>query len=97
MMWWHDRWSSSGATMMGVAMLAFVLVAAGLTVWVVRGLADSGRHPRLAGSHRLTRPSAYYAAEQVLAGRFAAGDIDEAQFERARAALYRDHPTDPLP
>ncbi|MEO3936778.1 hypothetical protein V3N99_08465 [Dermatophilaceae bacterium Soc4.6] len=94
MMWGNDAWSATGTTTMGLVMLAFALVAVGLTVWVVRSLSDRTRHPRLAAGRWPSRPSAYEAAEQVLARRFAAGEIDEAQFDRARDALHHDRPAD---
>ncbi|MDQ2756334.1 MAG: hypothetical protein M3Y71_07185 [Actinomycetota bacterium] len=96
MMWGQDSWNASGSMMTGLAMIALAVVAVGLSVWVVRSRGGYGRHPRLAGGRWPTRPSAYAAAEQVLARRFAAGEIDEAQFDRARDALHRERPAGPV-
>ena len=52
-------------------------------------------HGRTSAPVYATPDTAYDAAEQLLARRFAAGEVDEAQFDLARAALRRDRPAGP--
>ena len=73
MMDW-DRGHHDGFGWGWVLMVIMLLVLVALTVLVVRHFADTRR-----GSRR--------AADDVLAERFARGEIDEEEFRRRRAAL----------
>lgn len=76
MMWWHGSWSWGAWLAMTLTMLVFW----GLVIWAVvavgRGLA-AGRSPR---------------AEEILAERFARGEIDEEEYQR-RTHLLHEHPS----
>jgi putative membrane protein len=76
MMWWHGTWSWAALLAMTVTMLAFW----GLVVWavmtVVRGLTPS--HSR--------------RAEEILAERFARGEIDEDEYRRRVDLLRASRP-----
>jgi len=96
MMWWgNNNGNTSGTMMMGVVMLVFLAVAVAVTVWVLRAVRGNSLQPRVTegtdGPHH-DKSTAYDDPEQVLARRFAAGEIDEAQFDRSRAVLRRDAP-----
>lgn len=74
MMWWPDGgWGWGGWLTMTITMLAFW----GLVAWVLVTLV---RQP---GSRRHTNRS----AEEILAERFARGEIDEEEYNRRRALL----------
>lgn len=95
MMWWgNDGWGASGTTtaMMVVMMLVGIAAAVVLTLWVVRRLGSGTDRPDVAGRPDRRPSTSYDAAESELARRFAAGEIDEAQFDRTRAVLHRDRP-----
>lgn len=71
MMWWSGDWSWGAWLAMSVTMFGFWALA----VWAVMSFARGGRgdHPR--------------NAEDVLAERFARGEIDEEEFRRRRDLL----------
>jgi putative membrane protein len=71
----------SGWGLMVVMMLVFWGLLVALIVWLLRSR-DSGPS---AGTRRPGTPS----AEDVLALRYARGEIDEEEFERRRSALER--------
>ena len=74
MMWWPDGgWGWGGWLMMTLTMLAFW----GLAAWVIVTFV---RQP---GS----RPGPDHNAEEILAERFARGEIDEEEFTKRKAAL----------
>ena len=79
MMWWtNSGWGTGEWFAMGSMMLVFWGAVLGGAFWVVRrGVAT----PR-------TRSHATEGADALLAQRFARGEIDEAQFTRARALLH---------
>jgi len=77
MMWWPDGWGWGGWLAMTLTMLAFW----GFVAWVVVTLV---RQP---GARHETAPD----AEEILAERFARGDIDEEEYTKRRAIL-RSHP-----
>lgn len=79
---WHSHdLSASGWVGMTLGMLAFWALLIAVVVWLVRDLDQ-----RQAGSPSSPRPG----PEQVLAERFARGEIDEREFNDRRAALRRD-------
>lgn len=82
MMWWYPNgggMSGWGWAAMTVSMLLFwaVLIAGGIALY--RGL----NRPPAAGPHAGPRPT----PEQVLAERFARGEIDEEEYTARRDAL----------
>lgn len=81
MMWWYPNGGMSGWgwAAMTVSMLLFwgVLIAAGIALY--RGL----NRPTTGGPHAGPRPT----AEQVLAERFARGEIDEEEYRRRLDAI----------
>lgn len=78
MHWWYDGWSWWGWLLMSVGMVAFW----GLVAWVVVTLVRSPGSPAAS-----PRPS----AQQLLAERFAKGEIDEDEY-RARLEALRSGP-----
>jgi putative membrane protein len=85
MMWWGDGdWSIGSWLVMSLMMLTFWGLLAGLIVALVRGRSQprdtSGAHHQ--SSHR---------PEDVLADRFARGEIDEEEFTRRRSVLHATH------
>lgn len=82
MMLWHSHdlsaWGWAGMTLGMVAFWALLVAA---VVWLVRGL-----DRRRVGSPSAQRPG----PEQVLAERFAHGEIDEQEFHDRLAALRGD-------
>ena len=81
MMWWtNSGWGTGEWFAMGSMMLIFWGAVLGGAFWVARrGVAS----PRTG-----TRSHATDGADALLALRFARGEIDEAQFTRARALLH---------
>lgn len=82
MHWWDDHmggWGFGGWLMMIMAMVAFW----GVIAWTVVTIARASRSPR-----EQTSPT----AEEILAQRFARGDIDEHEYS-ARLATLRRGPT----
>lgn len=80
MMWWNQLNMNGGQWVaMSVMMLVGWSLPVALVVWLVR---RSGGGPLPTGS-----PLAPDRAEDLLAQRFARGEIDEAQFIRGRAVL----------
>ncbi len=85
MMWWSQMAVNDGQWLaMSLGMLVAGSLPIALVVWLVRR-GGGGRLPT--GS-----PHAPDRAEDLLAQRFARGEIDEAQFTRARMVL-RDSTT----
>jgi putative membrane protein len=86
MMWWnHGGWGAGDWLAMGFMMVIFWGLVIALVVWLVRS-ARSGRGND-AGSGISTQ-----GADELLAQRFARGEIDEQQFAQRRAALHPDVP-----
>ena len=73
-MWYHGDWGWGAWLVMTFSMLAFW----GLVIWVVAALARGGN-----GSPVAKRPD----PEDVLAHRFAAGEIDADEYQERLAAL----------
>jgi putative membrane protein len=79
---WDHGWSWAGWLVMCVAMLLFWIGLIVATVVAIRYL-DASREPHLAGR---TGP----APEDLLAQRYARGDIDDDEYRR-RLATLREH------
>jgi len=83
MMWWSNGgWGLGTWLAMGLVMVIFWAAVISLVVWVVRVVSTG--HPALLRRREPGR------AEQELAERYARGEIDEAQFTRARSILHAD-------
>lgn len=80
MMWWNQMGTDGGQWLaMSLTMLVAWSLPIALVVWLVRR-GGGGRLPTRS-------PLAPDRAEDLLAQRFARGEIDEAQFTRARIVL----------
>jgi putative membrane protein len=85
MMWWnHGAWDVGDWLAMSLMMLVFWSLVAGGIVLLVRSLSD--KPTRTDGDQR-TKTN----ADDVLAERFARGDINEDEFTRRRALLHSTH------
>jgi len=83
MFWYGNGMSGWGYVLMSVSMVLFwALVIAGV-IALVRYLGRSSQHTRDSGT---THP----APEQVLAERFARGDIDDEEYRRRLETLRAD-------
>jgi putative membrane protein len=78
--WDHDGWHGGGMVVMAVVMVLLWVALAALVVWAVRSLTSGSQ---------LRSPSTPHSgvADQLLAERFARGEISEEEFRRARDAL----------
>lgn len=88
MMWGNGDWGGgTGVAMMMVMMVLFWAVVVAVGIWAVRAV-RTGRValPGAAGIAS-TAGSGTPRAEQLLAERFARGEIDEAQFRRSQTVL----------
>jgi len=76
----HANWGATEWLAMSLMMLLFRGLLIGLVVWAVRNLRTEGEsvQPR-DGSGR---------ADEILAERYASGDMDEAEFRRRRGLLH---------
>lgn len=82
-MWYDDHMSGWGYALMGIGTVLFWgLVIAGIVV-LVRYLGRAGQQ---GDAGRADRPT----AEQVLAERFARGEIDDEEYRRRLATLRSD-------
>jgi putative membrane protein len=80
MMGWDDGgWSAIDWLAMGLMMVLFWAALAGIVVWLIR----STRTDHRAG----TRPATSHA-DELLAERFARGEIDADEFTRRRGQLH---------
>ena len=87
MMWWSNGgWGTGTWLIMGLLMVIFWAAVISLVVWVVRAVST--------GLPALPRRPGHGRAEQELAERYARGEIDEAQFTRARSILHADDTAD---
>lgn len=83
MMWWSDGgWGIGTWLAMGLTMVLFWAAVIALGAWAVRAAST--------GQPALLRRRGHGRAEQELAERYARGEIDEAQFTRARSILHAD-------
>lgn len=73
------NWGATEWLAMSVMMLLFWGLLIGLVVWAVRNLRTEGESVR--------PPAVSGRAEEVLAERYARGEIDEAEFQRRRELL----------
>lgn len=80
MRWNHGGWGDGHWLAMSLVMLLFWTVVVALVVWLVR----SNRHQ--AGPTNAEQPASR-RAEEVLAERFARGEIDEQEYVRRRDLL----------
>ncbi len=81
MMWWDHGWGWGDWLGMSMMMLAFWGAVIGFIVWLIR-----------TNSSRQNAPPPPARAEDVLAERFARGEIDEAEYQERLRAL-RGAPT----
>lgn len=82
MMWWgHGHWTAADWLAMSLMMLAFWGLLVALMVSLVRRPKAHAKTPSIA--HPATG-----RADDVLAERFARGEIDEDEFTRRRALLH---------
>lgn len=82
MMWNDGNWSVGSWLAMTAMMLLFWAALVVLVVWIVRA---TGGRPTPPGADT---PAQAVRADDVLAERFARGEIDEAQFRHARDVLH---------
>ena len=86
MMWWSDGgWGPGAWILMSLMMIAFWGTVAAVAVWLIRASGASrsaDAAPRVPTPTRSTR-----SADEVLAERFARGEIDEDEFKSRRALL----------
>ncbi len=84
MMWWnHAGWGAGDWLAMSLMMLVFWGLVIGLVIWLVRSI----RSDRVT-DHRPTDTPAQ-PADEVLAQRFARGEIDADEYTRRRALLHK--------
>lgn len=90
MMWYDGGWGWGGWVVMAVTMVLFwALLIAGIIALVRYFTGTAHGHP--SGAHPPGQPGwPNREAEQVLAERFARGEIDEDEYRR-RLALLREH------
>jgi putative membrane protein len=82
MMWWNDGgWGAGAWFLMSLMMILFWGALVALAVWLVRTL-RTDQSPAPAPHFSTAR------ADEVLAERFARGEIDEDEFKRRRALLH---------
>ena len=87
MMWWSNGgWGIGTWSGMGLMMVIFWGAVISSGVWAVRAVSI--------GHRALPRRRGPGLAEQELAERYARGEIDEAQFTRARSILHADDTAD---
>lgn len=82
---WHDGdWGTGAWLAMSLMMLLFLGGLIALVVWLAR--IGAGRNPRVDETSLPATP------DEVLAERFARGEIDEDEFTRRRQVLHRAGP-----
>ena len=82
MMWWnHNGWGFGDWLAMSLMMFAFWGLLVGLLVWLIRGLRNEPT-PSSDGQRPATE-----RAQEVLAERFARGEIDDDEFTHRRTLL----------
>jgi putative membrane protein len=98
-MMWNDGAGDGrgGWLLMGLAVLAFWIALLGVGGWLLFSLRKAGRPaPPAQRWPEFMPPSAgMTAADDVLAQRFARGEIDEVEFSRRRALLHGGSPEPP--
>lgn len=88
MYWYGDGMSGWGYALMTVSQ---VLLWALIVVGIVALVRYIGRRTTSSGAGGASRPS----AEELLAERFARGEIDEQEYQRGLDTLRRHHPSSP--
>ena len=84
MMWWnHGGWDAGD----WLAMIFMMVVFWGLLIAAVVWLVHSFRSDRAHAQRPADTPA--QAADELLAGRFARGEIDEDEYTRRREVLHR--------
>lgn len=79
---YHDgNWSGGDWLVMGSMMLLFWAVVIALVVWAVRSARKGDVHPDSAGTNAAR-------ADDILAERYARGEIEEDEFRRRRELLH---------
>ena len=79
MMWWNHGNAGAGDWIaMSFMMLVFVGALVALGVWLLRGTRSTADHTHAAQAQ---------SAEEVLAGRFARGEIEEDDYTKRRELL----------
>lgn len=73
------NWGATEWLAMSVMMVLFWGLLIGLVVWAVRNLRTEGE--------RVQAPDGSGRADEILAERYACGEIDEAEFRRCRELL----------
>lgn len=84
MMWWSDGGWGFGWLLMSVTMVVFWGGLIAVAVWAVRSFSPERPRSSAAGPS----PATGYAVE-VLAERFARGEIEEEEYARRRAVLHQ--------
>jgi putative membrane protein len=82
MLWNHGGWGLGDWLMMSLFMVAFWGLIIGFVVWLVRG-SGNDRTPLSGG-----RPTKSASPDNILAERFARGEIEEDEFTRRREMLH---------
>ena len=82
--WWGSGWGWGGWVLMSVVMVLFWVAAITAIVLAIRYLTSSGGHRGGPVRYGPPRP------EDVLAERFARGEIDDDEYRR-RITLLREH------
>lgn len=80
MMWWGDGWGVGAWIAMSLMMVVFWGGLVALVVYLVRSSRTDREDRRVDDTHR---------AEEVLAERFARGEIDEDEFTKRRELLHQ--------
>ncbi len=89
MMWWnHGAWGAGDWFAMSLMMIVFWGLLIALIVWLVRSSSRSSHNSTAGPGTRSVTPR----ADEVLAERFAHGDIDADEFGRRRELLHDDPP-----
>jgi putative membrane protein len=82
MMWWNGSgWGLGAWLLMSLMMIVFWGGLVALAVWLIRSI-------RTDNSPTQGAPSSSARADEVLAERFARGEIDEDEFTRRHAVLH---------
>ena len=84
---WNGGWGWGGWILMTLVMVAFWGLVITAVVLAIRYLASGGSHHNRAGSGSVPADS---RAEDVLAERYARGEIDDDEYRR-RLTLIREH------
>jgi putative membrane protein len=81
-MWWDNGgWGAGGWLVMSLMMVVFWGGLIALLVWLVQSVRSDTNSRQAPGTHT-------DRADEVLAERFARGDIDEDEYVRRRAVLH---------